>query len=143
MEVIPSIAPSPDAMADPTRVQVRTYGSPVITFALPETGEQIAPETQFVIQFSNPMDPASLQGRVRLGYASPRDGDGDFEWLRVTYSDHTRHIVIDPGKPLLPGRRLQCQILPGIVDAEGRPLGPRPGNESDGAVEVLQFEVGR
>jgi hypothetical protein len=141
LEVIPSIAPSPDAMADPTRVQVRTYGSPVVTFALPETGERISPDAQFVIQFSNPMDPASLQGRVRLDYASPRAGDREFEWLRVTYSDHTRHIVVDPGRPLLPGRTLNCQLLPGIVDAEGQPLGPRPGSEGDHAVEVLQFQV--
>jgi hypothetical protein len=95
-----------------------------------------------VIQFSNPMDPASLQGRVRLQYALPRPGDRGFEWLRVSYSDHTRIIVIDPGRPLESGRTLRCQLLPGIADADGRPLKPRPGREGAEAVEVLQFEVG-
>jgi hypothetical protein len=143
VEVIPSIAPSPDAMPEPTSAQIRTYGAPVITFALPEAGELVVPETQFVIQFSNPMDPGSIQGRVALAYAKPRAGDPDFEWLRVTYADHTRHIVIDPGRPLEPGRNLECRLLPGIVDADGRPLTPRSGRADPWAVEVLRFEVGR
>ena len=142
MDVVPTRAPSPDATPEPAHTQIRTYGPPVIAFALPETGETIAPETQFVIQFSNPMDPASIQGRVQLQYALPRPGDSGFEWLRVSYSDHTRHIVIDPGGPLEPGRSVQCQLLPGIVDANNRPLIPRPGRVSGEAVEVLQFRVG-
>ena len=71
----------------------------MITFALPEGGEQIIPETQFVIQFSNPMDPASIQGRVSLGYAGLQTRRPGVRLAPSHLRDHTRHIVIDPGGP--------------------------------------------
>ena len=104
MEVIPSIAPSPDAMPEPTSAQIRTYGPPVITFALPEAGEQIVPETQFVIQFSNPMDPGSIQGRVSLAYANPRAGD--------PASPARRHGCGSPTEHEIRGSSRCCGIFP-------------------------------
>lgn len=146
MDVIPTSAPP--GVSEPPRTIVKVYGPPVITFALPEDGDRVVPATQFVIQFSNPMDPGSLQGKVELGYAGARKGDHPFGRLRVVYSDQTRSIVIVPGSPLEPGRQVECRLLNGIRDSGGRPLAPRNGHAAgptrsgEQPVEILHFKVG-
>lgn len=136
------VAPPAEARQVTSRAQGKGYEEPVVTFALPDTGERIAPDTQFVIQFSAPMDPTSLQGRVVLEYDPPVPGSHDLEGVTVGYSEETRHVVVEPRRPLRRGRALRCRLLPGIVDVSGRPLNPRDASGDAGdAIEVLRFRV--
>jgi hypothetical protein len=50
-------------------------------------------------------------------------------------------LIVDPGGLLRPGQQLDLLLLPGILDAGGAPLAPRPGAAVDGAVEVLAYKV--
>lgn len=135
------VAPPAAGALVTSRIQARGYEEPIVTFALPDDGERIAPDTRFVIQFSAPMDPASLEGRVVLDY-EPATAGPAFDRVTVSYSDETRHVIVDPGAVLRRGRTLRCRLLAGIVDVSGRPLGPRdPKAEAGTAVEELRFRV--
>lgn len=140
MDVAPATAPSRDASAAPTSKSVRVYGPPVVTFALPGEGDVVPSDARFVLQFSNPLDAASLPGHVELRYVDAPEAA--FGQLRVTYSDRARHIVVDPGEPLQSGRTLECRLLSGIVDFEGQALVPRQGDADGEVVDVFRFEVG-
>ncbi len=138
------VAPPADERAVASRAQAKGYDEPSVTFALPDGGERIAPDTQFVVQFSVPMDPTSLRGRVVLEYDPPIPGSRDLERLKLGYSEETRHVVVDPGRPLRRGHGLRMRLLPGIVDVSGRPLEARPGApaaDAAEAVETLRFRV--
>ncbi len=57
------------------------------------------------------------------------------------YDDERRALIVDAGGLLRPGQQLNLLLIPGIFDAGGTPLAPRPGAAVDGAVEVLGYEV--
>jgi hypothetical protein len=108
-----------------------------VTFALPESGDTVRSDGRLVIQFSTPMDAASFSGRVELRYAGAEE---PLARVAVDYVEATRHVVIQPAEKLRRGS-LECRLLAGIVDANGRPLHPRSGDGEGDAVEVLRFRV--
>jgi VWFA-related protein len=125
------------AAAVPLRRALRGYEPPVVTFALPESGDTVRSDGRLVIQFSTPMDAASFSGRVELRYAGAEE---PLARVAVDYVEATRHVVIQPAEKLRRGS-LECRLLAGIVDANGRPLHPRSGDGEGDAVEVLRFRV--
>ena len=59
------------------------------------------------------------------------------------YDESRRSLIIDPTRLPQSGRRLRVELLPGIVDVDGVPLGPRPGRTADGeVVDVLRYGPG-
>jgi hypothetical protein len=113
---------------------------PVVVFTLPLDGERVRADARFVLQFNKYMDEDSFLGRVRLRYADSPDASG-FDTMKLAYDEGKRALVVDPGVALEPGRRLECLLLTGIVDAEGLALVPRQGRASPDVVDVLRFEV--
>ncbi|HEY2946634.1 MAG TPA: hypothetical protein VGN09_29640, partial [Vicinamibacteria bacterium] len=63
--------------------------------------------------------------------------------MKLAYDEGKRALVIDPGMALEAGRRLECRLLPGIVDADGLALVPRDGTATPDLIDVLRFDVER
>ena len=82
------------------------------------------------------MEEESFAGHVQLRYA-----DGSkvaFPYLQVTYyRDRNASVIIDPGSALLPGKTLECVLLPGIKDIDNQLL---VGTEGPGG-RVLKWKV--
>lgn len=133
------VPPPPGARVVPTRQLVGRDAPPAVVFSLPVEGEAAAPDTRFVIQFSKQMDEESFTGRIRLRYADG-PGEGGFR-VTARYDDQHRSLVVDPGRSLVAGRKVEIQLLPGILDVEGLALEPRPGHEGEGVVDVLRYPV--
>jgi hypothetical protein len=95
---------------------------PDVTFTAPVDGlEEVSRDQQFLIQFTKPMDEASVRRYVQLRYAD--DPQVTFSRLTVTYyRDRNFSVIIDPGDALKPGRTLECVLLPGIKDSDDLPL---------------------
>jgi len=124
------------------RIAAGSSVRPVVVFSLPLDGDAIRSDARFVIQFNKYMDDDSFAGHVVLRYAdSP--AAGAFPAVQVAYDDGKRALVIDPGVALAPGRRVECLLLPGIVDADGLALVPRQGRAAADVIDVLRFEVER
>jgi len=114
---------------------------PVVVFTLPLDGERIRSDTRFVLQFNKYMDEDSFPGHVVLRYAdSPAAG---FATMKLAYDEGKRALVVDPGVALEPGRRVECVLLRGILDADGLPLMPRQSHDVPDAVDVLRYDVER
>jgi hypothetical protein len=110
---------------------------PDITFTAPNEGtEEMGRDQQILVQFTKPMEEASFAGHVQLRYA-----DGSkvaFPYLQVTYyRDRNASVIIDPGSALLPGKTLECVLLPGIKDIDNQLL---VGTEGPGG-RVLKWKV--
>jgi Bacterial Ig-like domain len=133
------VPPPPGARVVPTRQLVGRDTPPAVVFSLPVEGDAVAPDTRFVIQFSKQMDEESFTGRIRLRYTGGT-GTGSFR-VTARYDDEHRSLVVNPGTPLLAGRKVEIQLLPGIIDVDGMALEPRPGHQAEGAVDVLRFPV--
>jgi hypothetical protein len=135
------VPPPPGARVLPPRqVLPGRETFPAVVFALPMEAEAVAPDVRFVIQFSKAMEEESFRGRVRLRYAGTA-GDGEFR-VAARYDEEHRSLVVDPGTLLRIGEQVEIALLPGIIDADGMPLEPRPGRRTDGAVDVLRYTVG-
>jgi hypothetical protein len=108
---------------------------PSVVFCLPLEGEGLGPTSRIVVQFDRNMDEESFKDRVRLR----EEGGGEVS-VRLAYDESRRSLVISPLRPPARGRRLQVQLLPGIVDVDGVALAPRPGRTAQGdVVEALRF----
>ena len=96
---------------------------PAITFVFPVEGvEEATREQQILVQFSKPMDEKSFAGRVQLRYEGEQQSTA-FPYMSVTYyPDRNFSVMIEPGSALLPGRTLECVLMPGIVDIDNQPL---------------------
>jgi hypothetical protein len=104
-------------------------------------GDRVRSDARFVLQFNKYMDDDSFPGHVVLRYAdSPTAGGFP---MRLAYDEGKRALVIDPGVALQPGRRVECLLLPGIVDADGLSLVPRQGAATPDLIDVLRFDVER
>jgi hypothetical protein len=134
-------APS-TARVKAVRIAAGSNVRPVVVFTLPLDGDQIRSDARFVIQFNKYMDDDSFPGHVLLRYAdSP--AAGGFETMKLAYDEGKRALVIDPGVALELGRRVECLLLPGIVDADGLALVPRQGSAAPDVIDVLRFDVER
>lgn len=94
---------------------------PGVQFTLPIAFEGATPDSQFVIQFTKPIDPGTFEGNVVLGYAGSSPGRG-FTTVSVRYSEERRTLHIDPGTALERGRQFEILLRPGITDVTGKPL---------------------
>ncbi len=137
--------PSQDAVAAaPAPPPRRPARAPVVIFALPLDGEVVAPDSQFVVQFSNDMDETSFEGRVVLRYTGLRlPGDHPLDGVSFDYDGGLRALTVDPGDLLYAGREIELLLLAGIADLEGLELEARPGRDSDElAADVFVFSIG-
>jgi hypothetical protein len=137
-----ALVPAPSAARVKTvRIAAGSGVRPVVIFALPIEGEPIRSDTRFVIQFNKYMDEESFPGHVFLQYAdAPAAG---FATMKLAYDDGKRALVVDPGVALEPGRRVECVLLRGILDADGLPLMPRQSHDVPDVVDVLRYDVER
>ena len=137
------LVPTPSAARVKTvRIAGGSNVRPVVVFTLPLDGDRIRSDARFVIQFNKYMDDDSFAGHIVLRYAdSPPPGG--FATMKLAYDDGKRALVIDPGVALEAGRRNECLLLPGIVDADGLPLVPRQGSPAPDLIDVLRFDVDR
>jgi len=138
-----ALVPTPSAARVKTvRIAGGSNVRPVVVFTLPLDGDRIRSDARFVIQFNKYMDDDSFAGHIVLRYAdSP--APGGFATMKLAYDDGKRALVIDPGVALEAGRRIECLLLPGIVDADGLPLVPRQGSPAPDLIDVLRFDVDR
>ena len=138
-----ALVPTPSAARVKTvRIAGGSNVRPVVVFTLPLDGDRIRSDARFVIQFNKYMDDDSFAGHIVLRYAdSPPPGG--FATMKLAYDDGKRALVIDPGVALEAGRRIECLLLPGIVDADGLPLVPRQGSPAPDLIDVLRFDVDR
>ena len=125
------LSPAPSDLA---ALKPPVYGArpdrPDLKFVVPiPVTEQLSRDGSFAIQFTEPMDEESFEGRVQLRYA---DGSvAPFTRVDLRYSaERTFTLMIDPGVALQPGQTLECLLMPGIRDLGGQPLvgtdsGPR------------------
>ena len=108
---------------------------PDVQFTLPLEFEEARPDSQFVIQFTKPIDPGTFEGNVVLRYAGPAaPDDPGFTSVSFQYSEERRSLHVDPGTALQSGRALEILLRPGISDFAGMAL--------DG-VKTLTWQVGR
>ena len=107
---------------------------PDVQFTLPLEFEEARPDSQFVIQFTKPIDHGTFDGNVVLRYAGPATpADPGFTSVSFQYSEERRSLHIDPGTALRSGRALEILLRPGISDLAGMAL--------DG-VKTLTWQVG-
>ena len=100
---------------------------PDVQFALPMEFEGARPDSLFEVQFTKPVDAATLEGNVELRYrggggAAGRRGGSDFAWASLEYAEERRSLHIDPGAALESGRTFEIVLRPGIADQSGTPL---------------------
>ena len=95
--------------------------SPRVSFAWPIPGDPLRRRGQMILQFSKPLDPPSLEGRVRVRY-----GGGAMPAPGVTYEYRQRYraLVVLPDPPPPPGTEVMVELLEGIIDIDGRALAP-------------------
>jgi hypothetical protein len=95
--------------------------SPRVSFAWPIPGDALRRRGQMILQFSKPLDPPSLEGRVRVRY-----GAGATTAPAVTYEYRQRYraLVVLPEPPPPPGADVVVELLEGIIDIDGRALAP-------------------
>jgi hypothetical protein len=140
VEVIP---PPPAARVLPPRLAlVGSDAPPAIMFTLPLEGEPVSQGSRLAIQFTQYMQDESFRGRVRLRYAGPATAEEAAIRIRTTYDEAHRALIVEPDQPLDPGRELELLLLPGILDARGVPLAPRPGGTAARAVDVVRYVAG-
>ena len=95
---------------------------PDVQFALPMEFEGARPDSLFEVQFTKPVDPATLEGNVELRYRGAGGGGSDFAWASLEYAEERRSLHIDPGAALRSGRTFEIVLRPGITDQSGAPL---------------------
>jgi hypothetical protein len=108
-----------------------------VVFTLPLEGESLGASSRIVVQFDRAMDESSFKNRVRV-----REASGGEIAARLAYDEARRSLVITPLRPPRPGQGVLVELLPGIVDADGIPLGPRRGPVAEGVVDILRYEPG-
>ena len=112
---------------------------PAVVFTLPVNGEEGAPaDVRLIVQFNKSMDERSFTGRVRLRTA---DAPGESEDVRLAYDEAKHALVVEPARPLPPGRELVLELMDGIIDVHGLALTkerPTPG----AALEAVRFRIG-
>jgi len=111
---------------------------PEVLFSAPTDEEtDVPPATSVRIQFSRDIDPASLEGRVRVSYLgaeSVERGEPQAPVIETTvrYDAGRRAMEIGFARPLDRFRTVKVELLEGITGTDGAPLAPW----------VLTFSVG-
>ena len=137
-----ALVPAPSAArVKAVRIAAGSSVRPVVVFTLPLDGERVRSDARFLLQFNKYMDDDSFAGHVVLRYADAPAAR--FPAVKLAYDEGKRALVIDPRVTLEPGRRVECLLLPGIVDADGLALVPRQGAATPDWIDILRFEVER
>ena len=111
---------------------------PAVVFTLPVNGEERAPsDVRLVVQFNKSMDEHSFAGRVRLRAAG---APSELEEIRLAYDEAKRALVVEPARPLPPGRELVLELLNGIIDVHGLALTWSHAT-AEGALEAVRFRI--
>jgi len=116
--------------------------SPSLTFAYPVPGEPLRPAGRMILQFNKPLDPRSLESRIRVRYeqdgaatAAPR--------VLHQYRDRNRALVVTPYPAPPPRTEVVVELLEGIIDVDGRALLPSPGARAPGEAALTAGVVDR
>jgi hypothetical protein len=109
---------------------------PRVAFAYPVPGETLGPRGHMVVQFSKPLDPRSLESRVRV-----RVGDRPPAPARHAYRERARALVVTVQPPPPPGTEVVLELLEGIIDIDGRALAAT-GPPDGGVAERVRFRSG-
>ena len=118
--------------------------APRVVFSLPLDGEREIPlDSEFRVQFSNRMAPASFHAAVDLLYGDEPYLDNPFPDLELTYDDGSRTLLVVPHAALDPERDLHLILYREIEDELGQPLEPDPlaAEWDENAVRVLTFRT--
>ncbi len=119
---------------------------PEVTFSLPLAGERDIPlDSEFHIQFSNPMKAESFNRNVDLLYADD-DGIGNpFPELEVSYDRDSRTLTVQPNKRLEPSKEIELILYDAIEDEDGQKILTEPGaaDREPGAAVILSFRTAR
>jgi WD40 repeat protein len=103
-----------------------TEGSPVVTSSTPGGGDTgVDPAAYLTLDFTRPMDPASLKGAVALSPTIPVD-------VRLDPTD-SRRAIIAPQQLLSPNTDYQLLVNTAAIDVDGNQLGRD---------EVVRFNTG-
>jgi hypothetical protein len=101
-----------------------------VIFSTPTEGEtDVSPETTVRVQFSRSIDPASLKGRIRLGYLTAESGapgqapPPSIE-VQTTYDPAARALHLKFSRPLERYRTLRLELLDGVKAFDGAPVRP-------------------
>jgi hypothetical protein len=109
---------------------------PRVAFAYPVAGETIGRRGHVVVQFSKPLDPRSLESRVRV-----RVGGAAATAARHAYRERARSLVVTVQPPPPAGTEVVVELMEGIIDIDGRALAGA-GEASGGVVESVRFRSG-
>ena len=101
---------------------------PEVIFSLPIEGEtDVSPSAPVRVQVSRNLDPATIEGRVRVSYVgAPPEGmpPGAAMGATTSYRAGDRVIEIRWAKPLAPYRTIRVELLEGIKGTDGQTLKP-------------------
>lgn len=106
------------ALAQPRDAGLQSV-SPRVTFAWPIPGETLRERGQMVLQFSKPLDPQSLEGRVRIRYPGSNAPSAPVSY---EYRQRYRALVVSPEPAPPRGADVVVELLEGIIDVDGRAL---------------------
>lgn len=112
----------------PSGGQVRAASDPGIAALPPHVSfvhpaERVGAHGYVILQFSKPLDPARLAGRVRVRYAGERCAATEAR-PTLDYRDRSRALVITPDPPPPRGCDVFVDLLDGIIDVDGKALRP-------------------
>lgn len=115
--------------------------SPRVSFAWPIPGEPLLRRGHMVLTFSKPIDPQSLEGRLRVRYAG---AGASAPSLTYEYRQRYRALVVTPEPPPPPRGEVVLELLEGIIDVDGRALTPRQpaGQLAAGVIDAVRFRSG-
>ncbi len=118
---------------------------PRVSFTWPVSGHALHHHGQVIIQFSKHMDPSRFEANVSVRYEREGTPAGVPEVSR-TYNDRYRALVLTPRPPPGPRTDVVVDLLPALIDIDGRALEARDAPERGGheasispAVERLRF----
>jgi len=96
-----------------------------VVFSSPTEGEVDVPAAGRVrVQFSRGIDPMSLTGRIRAGYAGAPAGADPSPEFTVAYDGANRAVEIRFARPLEAFRTIRIELLEGIRTFDGAPVRP-------------------
>ena len=122
------LAKPPEETPVQTQIPVPAAPPPEVIFSTP-IGEEtdVGTATSVRLQFSRDIDPASVKGRIRVGYLAPGAAAGSVPGERVEgfttrYQPANRVLEIEFGQPLERFRTVQVELLEGIEGTDGQLL---------------------
>jgi len=113
--------------------------SPSVTFAYPVPGEPLRPAGRMILQFNKPLDPRSLESRIRVRY----EQGGVAPRVLHQYRDRNRALVVIPDPAPPPRTDVVVELLEGIIDVDGRALVASPGSRAPGEAALTAGVVDR